>query len=152
MPNKFIKDQVGIEIENLQRLLQEMKQLLTKTGRGKRFLEVRAAGSILHDFYCGIEKIFERIAVAIDKNLPGGESWHMELLLQMAEPFKDIRDEFISKDLMQKLKEYLRFRHLFRNIYGFELKWNRINYLCVEMEKVFNEFKNEINDFFIKPA
>ena len=142
-----LKNEMKIEIENLERLTNEMKQLLSRTGEKKNFMEVRAAGSILHDFYCGIEKIFERIAVAIDKSFPKGENWHTELLLQMAKPLEGIRDRVISEDLLQPLKEYLRFRHLFRHIYGFELKWDRIKPLCVEMENLSKELKLEISKF-----
>ena len=65
-----------------------MKQLLREIDDKPSSVEIRAEGSILHDFYCGIEKIFERIALSIDKSFPKGEDWHTELLLQMARPFK----------------------------------------------------------------
>lgn len=52
---------------------------------------MRAAGSILHDFYCGVEKIFERIAVVVDKNLPKGDNWHVDLLAQMSKPQMNTR-------------------------------------------------------------
>jgi len=39
------------------------------------------------------------------------------------------------------------FRHLFRHIYGFELKWERIKSLCLDMETLSNKLKEEINDF-----
>jgi len=143
---KELKDLLKVEIENLQRLTDEMGQLLTNTGEKKNFIEVRAAGSILHDFYSGIEKIFERVALAVDKNLPEGVDWHKELLFQMTRPLEGIRDKIISEDLLQKLKEFLRFRHLFRHIYGFELKWERISPLCLDMKNILNELKHEINE------
>jgi len=124
MAKEELKEEIKIEIDNLERLNREMKQLLTKIEDKPSFIEVRAAGSILHDFYCGVERILERIALSVDKNLPKGENWHIELLLQMAKPLAEIRDMIITKALLQNLKEYLRFRHLFRHIYGFELKWD----------------------------
>lgn len=144
---KELENEIKIEIENLQRLTQEMKHLLASTGEEKSFMEVRAAGSILHDFYCGVEKIFERIAVVVDKNLPKGEDWHKDLLFQREKPFEGTRGKVISEDLLQPLKEYLRFRHLFRHIYGFELKWNRIEPLCIQMETLLNKLKGEIEHF-----
>jgi hypothetical protein len=124
-----------------------MKKLLENDEEDRSFIEVRAAGSILHDFYSGIEKIFRRVAVAMDNKLPKNEDWHKELLSQMAEPIIGIRDNFISKGLMTKLKEYLRFRHFFRNIYGFELKWNKIKPLCSNLENIFGNLKQEIFEF-----
>ena len=124
MAKEELKEEIKIEIDNLERLNREMKQLLTKIEDKPSFIKVRAAGSILHDFYCGVERILERIALSVDKNLPKGENWHIELLLQMAKPLAEKRDMIITKALLQNLKEYLRFRHLFRHIYGFELKWD----------------------------
>ncbi|MBI2265735.1 MAG: hypothetical protein HYU64_11260, partial [Armatimonadetes bacterium] len=86
-------------------------------------LEVRAAGSILHDFYSGIEKIFRRISSNLDGDMPSGEDWHLELLERMSLAVEGLRPSVISEGAKSKLSEFLRFRHLFRNIYGFELKW-----------------------------
>lgn len=147
MDKKELIEDVKIEIENLGRLNNEMKDLLAKIGAKPTFVDTRAAGSILHDFYSGVEKIFERIAISIDKELPKGENWHIELLLQMAKSFGNIRSSVISEILFKKLQEYLKFRHLFRHIYGFELKWDRIKPLCEEMEIVLNKIRQEIESF-----
>ena len=147
MDREKLQKELESEMENLARLNCEMKQLLAKIDDKPSFIEIRAAGSILHDFYCGIEKIFQRIALSIDANLPQGEDWHTELLLQMAKPFKGIRDSLVTGELLQNLKEYLRFRHLFRHIYGFELRWERFKELCVELEGIFKELDFEIKQF-----
>lgn len=86
----------------------------------------------------------------IDNNLPKGEDWHRELLLQMAKPYGGRKEVIISKELLEKLKEFLKFRHLFRHIYGFELKWNRIKPLCFEIEDTFKKLKQEINKLLDK--
>lgn len=51
-----------------------MKEFLVKTIEEPTFIEIRAAASILHDFYSGVEKVFEKIAASIDKILPRGEN------------------------------------------------------------------------------
>ena len=61
MDKEFNKD-IGVELENLERLVWEMKELINKVKDNPDFITTRAAGSILHDFYSGIEKMFERIA------------------------------------------------------------------------------------------
>lgn len=149
MAEKGLHQDVNIELENLKRLVDEMNQIIEKPKEPLNFVETRAAGSILHDFYCGIEKIFERIAVVIDKNLPKGEDWHSELLVQMAGPLKEKRNTVIDEETMQRLKEYLRFRHLFRNIYGFELKWERFGDLCFGMENLLQSLKAELSKFIV---
>lgn len=146
--NKELTDLVTLELSNLERLAGEIAGLLTKEEDEITSYEVRAAGSILHDFYCGVEKLFERIALSLDGEMPDGMNWHNELLLQMGKPIEGIRDRVISEELINKLKEFLRFRHLFRHIYGFELKWERIKSLCMELEQVTRNLKDEINDFF----
>ena len=105
------------------------------------FMIARTAGSSLHDFYCGVEKIFERVALNVDKYIPKGEDWHIKLLLQIAGTKEGIRDAIIDSELLQELKEYLRFRHLFRNIYGFELSWERIKPLCLRLNGIFDKLK-----------
>lgn len=90
---------------------------------------------------------FERITIFINNKLPKGEDWHKELLLQMACPIEGIRGAVISQDLLKKLKEYLRFRHLFRNIYGFELKWERFKNLCLSLPAVLGELRDNLRRF-----
>jgi len=148
--NKELKGLIEIELTNLDRLVEELKGLLSKKENKRTSYDVRAAGSILHDFYCGVEKIFERIALSIDKNIPQGENWHTELLLQMGKRIDGIRDKLIPDGLLVKLKEFLRFRHLFRHIYGFELKWGRIEPLCSQLEQVSIDLKKEIDERFLK--
>jgi len=147
MDKKEFIDEIKEEIENLKRLEKEMKSLLYDIREEPTFKEIRVGASILHDFYSGIEKIFEKIALVIDKHLPASEEWHIELLSQMADSFANIRSPVISKELFEKLKEYLKFRHLFRHIYGFELKWNKIENLCLGMSEVLNKFIKEIGKF-----
>ncbi len=147
MDKENLKKQVEVEIENLERLVKEMVEITDKIADKPDFIETRAAGSILHDFYCGVEKIFERITIFINNELPKGEDWHKELLLQMAFPIEGIRGAVISQDLLEKLKEYLRFRHLFRNIYGFELKWERFKNLSLSLPIILGELKGDLERF-----
>ncbi len=98
-------------------------------------------------FYCGVEKIFRRIAIYKNKKLPAAKSWDKELLLQIASPIKGRPGTVINQKLLKELKEYLRFRHLFRNIYGFELKWERFKGLCLSLPAVLSKLKNNLNKF-----
>jgi len=147
MDKSRLIDDINLQIKNLKRLNDEMNEVLNKVKGEPTFIEIRAVASILQDFYSGIEKIFERIALVIDKHLPKGENWHSELLLQMKEPLTNIRSPIISEDLFKNLKKYLDYRHLFRHLYGFELKWERIKPLCLTMEEVLNKFIKEIDKF-----
>lgn len=147
MDKEKLVEEIEIEIENLERLSREMEELTNRLGEKPDFIETRAAASILHDFYCGIEKIFERIALRINGEIPKGEDWHTELLLQMGRYVEGVRDEVINKSLLEKLKEHLRFRHLFRHMYGFELKWERFKGLALSLQLILNELKNDLRFF-----
>lgn len=141
----IIKNEIEKELEDLVRLNEEMTEVLNHPEPS--FLETRAAGSVLHDFYTGVEKIFKRIASRIDRDIPRGEDWHTELLSRMAIPISELRPAVISEELEERLSEYLRFRHLFRNIYGFELKWERCELLGMTMGETLNIFKAEVAKF-----
>jgi hypothetical protein len=108
---------------------------------------VRAAGSILHDFYCGAEKLFKKIASRLDRDIPSGEDWHLQLLERMTLELPGLRPAVISEEMKERLAEYLRFRHLFRNIYGFELRWSRIEDLGHGMRDVQVALRQDIERF-----
>jgi len=88
--------------------------------------DLRGIGSLLHDFYTAVEDVFEAIAGNVNGAVPDGESWHKDLLVKMSIPIPELRPAVISQDLRWKLDEYLRFRHVFRNVYGHLLYWERL--------------------------
>lgn len=147
MDEENLKKQIEIEIENLERLVKEIIVINDRSIDKPDFIETRAAGSILHDFYCGVEKIFKRITIYINNELPKGEDWHTGLLLQMACPIERTHTPVINRELLEKLKEYLRFRHLFRNIYGFELNWEMFKNLSLSLQTVLDELKDNLKRF-----
>jgi len=138
---KKIKQEIYAQIGSLIEAADEAKE--------DAYLYNRAAGSILHDFYTGIEKIFSGIANKIDGILPQGEDWHIKLLKNMAGSSRK-RATVISSDSMEKLKEYLGFRHLFRNIYGSQLNWGKLKALLSGLQEgLWPSLKEEFN-LFIK--
>ncbi len=143
-----LKADIDHELRNLKRLAKELDDILTTT-KEESIARTRAIGSLLHDFYTGVEKIFRQIATKVDQDLPAGEGWHIQLLKRMAIPIEGIRPQVIDETLENDLEEYLRFRHLFRNIYGFELKWTkcqplveRLNYVICELEEQITKFES----------
>jgi len=144
----LLEEELQDELKNLERLEREISEILSRLEKEPSFVEIRAIGSIIHDFYCGVEKIFERIARVIDGKVPGGEDWHTQLLNRIGAPLHQIRPPIITEKMREKLKEYLRFRHLFRNIYGFELKWEILSPLAKSMPSIQKEFAQSITKFF----
>ena len=123
--------------ELIQRITDEHTKIERTVGRVERALEKidilpvdarqfieRALAADLAEVYTGFEKIFERVANEIDKQLPKGERWHTNLLTQMAERCPE-RPPVISEGTQQRLEQLLRFRHKVNNIYGDELIYEK---------------------------
>jgi len=142
---KVLKHSIKDEINKLGLLDKEKNALLKR--RPSNYV-VRAGGSILHDFYTGIEKIFESIAKEVDNRLPMGEEWHIELLHQMTLDIPGLRPQVITAKTEKKLREYLGFRHLFRKRYGFELDWQKLKKLLLGIPQIRSNLDNEIGKFF----
>jgi len=139
--------ELKVERRNLSNLVNEMESLSAEIEDKPTGVELRAAGSILHDFYTGLEKIFRLIALEIDGDLPSGEEWHKRLLDRMAVEVEDLRPRVIDSSLKEQLSEYLRFRHLFRHIYGFELNWDRCRPLVRKLPEINRELTNRLVKF-----
>ncbi len=107
----------------------------------------RLAGSILHDFYNCCERIFRRIVSEINGGFGQDTNWHKELLHRMTIPVKGVRPRVVSEDLAAELDDYLSFRHVFRNIYGFELRGERLTRLVEKFERVSRDFERQIRAF-----
>jgi len=142
---KVLELTIKDELNKLKLLDKEKKGLLK--GKPSNYT-LRAGGSILHDFYTGLEKIFEDIAKEVDRRIPIGEGWHSELLHQMTLNVPGLRPPVISLPTEKKLREYLGFRHLFRKRYGFELEWVRMKKLLLKMSNMILLVEEEINSFF----
>ncbi len=138
-----IISEIEKELDNLSELRKEMKEIES----GESTILKRSMGSILHDFYNCCERIFKKVAIEINGGYEDIEKWHKALLFKMTIPIKGLRPPVISEELAAELDEYLAFRHVFRNIYGFELKGERIGYLARKFDKVANRFIKDIKDF-----
>ncbi len=131
------------ELQNLEELKTEFEKVKPKT----EIIFKRAKGSILHDFYNCCERIFKRIALELNGRYEDSEKRHKNLLYRMTIPIDGLRPRVISDELAAMLDEFLAFRHVFRNIYGFELKGDRIDYLGEKFEAVVEKLQGEIEDF-----
>ena len=75
----------------------------------------------LHACYSGVERLFELIARHVDRTLPGGDTWHRDLLYQMAGDLPEARPAGVSQETVQALDEFRRFRHVVRRVYTINL-------------------------------
>ena len=112
-PISALKGLIEDELTALERVAQEVEDLLVVCAQPPTRTELQAMASMLHEFYNGIERIFQRIAIRLGEGVPQGEYWHVDLLNQMAER-EGVRPAVIEGSLRDRLEEYLRFRHFFR--------------------------------------
>jgi hypothetical protein len=138
------------EIKTLEMLGKELEAMRERGTVNNDSERKRAFASLLHDFYTCIEKIFQTIAKNIDDFMPEGEQWHKALLEQMNLPLEDRRPQVISDKLVQALLDYLVFRHRVRNIYGFQLDWERMDSLINDMPDILQKVKEELEAFIRK--
>jgi hypothetical protein len=142
-----LRADIGREMEDLRRLVAEAEEWRPLLSDWPHTVSTRTAGGILHDFYCGVERIFRHIAVRMDEDLPSGTDWHIQLLKRMATDVETIRPAVLDRETARRLDEYLRFRHLFRNIYGFDLEWGRCLELLDDLPAVFERLSQRLATF-----
>jgi len=141
---KVLRITIQDELQKLHQLDREKNGLLRK--KPSNYV-IRAGGSILHDFYTGVEKIFENIAKEVDRRIPMGEEWHSDLIHQMTLEVPGLRPSILSAPTEKKLREYLGFRQLFRKRYGFELDWRKMKKLLGNLPQVLLALENDVSLF-----
>lgn len=101
----------------------------------------------LHSFYAGLERIFQLIAIELDGGTLGGETWHSELLQQMALEIPDVRPPVLQPETARQLDEYRKFRHLIRNIYATNIDPIRIERLVAELPDIWADLQRDLEAF-----
>ncbi len=133
---------IKITVNRIERALEKIDEFPSDA---REFME-RAISADLAEVYTGFEKIFERIANEVDKHLPSGDSWHSDLLTQMAD-VRSGRPPIISNDVFLRLIELLRFRHKVNNIYGDELIYEKVEQHAKEISQLFEDVSKELDAF-----
>ncbi len=140
-------DKILLEVEKIDSLIEKSSVLLNKCNiLEPDFIELNAIGSVLHSFYNGLESIFKLIYKSYSENALSSGMWHSELLSEMFKIQKSGKS-VLNQELLNDLKEYLGFRHVFRHSYGYEMDWNRLEPLFKKMPQVWNSVKLCILDF-----
>lgn len=106
-----------------------------------------ALGAILHNYYTIIENIIIRIMKLSGESLPQGENWHKDLILKASIDIEGFRVKIISKDTLKEIDKLRGFRHIFRNVYGQHLDYQRILYLIEQSPKIIDKFNKDVIRF-----
>lgn len=109
--------------------------------------DLRGIGSLLHDFYTAIEDVFEIIVSDVNGAELDSMDRHKRLLATMSMEIPGVRPAVVSEELAHRLGDYLRFRHVFRNVYGHLLDWKRLKPLLNGVGPLYGEFQRELGVF-----
>ncbi|MGI6610660.1 MAG: hypothetical protein ACOX4G_09125 [Limnochordia bacterium] len=101
----------------------------------------------LQSFYTGVERLLQLVASSLDGGIPKGSDRHRQLLQQMIIEVHTVRPAILRPTTARSLDEYLRFRHIVRNLYAFELDNQRIQPLASGLQSVYEELKQDIDHF-----
>ena len=149
-PERAFARRLAAEIEHeLERLEQLREEVAAAPLEDDNTFALRARGSMLHDFYGGIERVFVRIAEELDGGVPHGEQWHRQMLTDMSLEIPGVRPAVIERDLARELGDYLRFRHVFRNVYGSLLEGGRLRPLEERLPGVLTAFVTQVRAFVV---
>lgn len=141
------------------RIRKELEDLKRAIGRAQRAIDTArknpqdadlyldSAALNLHDAYSGFERLFKQIAAVVDGNLPSGAEWHRDLLEQMGLDLPQVRPPVLTSSSIQFLDEYLRFRHVVRNVYTFSFDAERVGRLVKELNANFEKLSGELLAF-----
>ena len=144
-----LAERIRKELEDLERLVARANRAMSTAKRNAQDADLLldSASLNMHDVYSGFERVFKQIAATVDGSVPNSLEWHRELLEQMALDLPKVRPPVLSSASIQSLDEYLRFRHVVRNVYTFSFDPERIGRLVIELNKVFEEVQRELSAF-----
>jgi len=141
--------EIGDELQSLASLVETLRETVSQIpGAGPtRQVYIESVALKLHNLYTGCERIFERIATDLDGGLPMNVDWHRRLLHSMALDVPGVRPPVIGRSTRKALEELLAFRHVVRNIYGYELDGGGVAALAGRADAVFATLRSEVERF-----
>jgi hypothetical protein len=144
-----IIQKITFEISQIDQLINESMPLVDLCKlKEPDFVERCGIALILQSFYNGLENILLLIIKHKDLGLPNGTKWHKELLSTAFEK-KENRTNILRDELKAPLNDYLQFRHFVRHSYGFQLKWEKMKNILLDVNEIWSNFKEDIT-LFIK--
>jgi hypothetical protein len=144
-----LADRIQLEIEELDQVVLVVQQhWQTAKTSDDRDAYLNSVAFSLQSFYSGLERIFELVASEFDQVRLADRDWHKSLLTLMGKPLPDVRPALLEVSTAVQLEEYLRFRHVVRNIYATHLSPVKLSPLVEKLPRVWAQVKTELA-FFI---
>jgi hypothetical protein len=144
------KTKIMHEISRIDKLLNDISPLLKLCQIKEQLdiIEMTATAQVLHSFYNGVESVIVLPFKYMNEKLPNDFRWH-KTLLEMAYGANSKNEEILSKDVKDKLDDYLSFRHFIRHSYSSELDWKIMRILIIEIEDIWQMVKTDFEAFIV---
>jgi len=135
-------------IENDLRLIEEMNPRLDGfAGPEVNERDLATVGYGLHNLYNALENSFDQISRTFENHIVDTARWHRELLAKMFLDIPTVRAAVLSGAGRSLLHEMLRFRHLFRHGYDFELDAAKLHALLTRWQRGREGVTNDLRIF-----
>ena len=140
-PYAVLTDRIRQDVAELERVVERVERAIEARRQPTRDQDftLDSAALNLHDFYAGLERIFTQIASVMDQSVPAGHDWHRALLSQMTLAISGTRPQVLSIELARDVDEFLRFRHVVRNVYAFDLDPERVEGLASRLRPTWRD-------------
>ena len=132
--------EVLVEKEQVEKVLVNLNDALLRTP--KTVIELSAIATFVHNIYNGIENIIKQTFKIKHISLEKSEYWHKELLK------KSVSVGLLSDNLVNKLFDYLSFRHFFVHGYGHLLEEEQLKDLADDIPDLWDGFLLEIEQYY----
>jgi hypothetical protein len=144
-----LAERIRGELLDLDRLVQRVVRAWPNVGKftGEQDAYLDSVSLNPHGFYSGLERLFELVASHVDRSRPSGETWHRDLLLQVANDCAGVRPAVIDRDSALTLDEFRRFRHLVRNVYTLNLVPEKVESLVSVLPELWTGLRIELLAF-----
>jgi hypothetical protein len=143
-----LREEINLEIELIDKLLQEISDLRAEVAEREPLTrEKTAAAAFLAQFYSGVENILKRISKFHDLPLPAGDTWHLDLFKRFCSPAQPPLPELFDESLAVGLAPFRQFRHVVYHNYGFQLDWERMQEGVEKVDDIFSKFKAKLTKY-----
>ena len=135
-------------LEGMDRVVEALREALARWNTDpQELITVHWVAGLVHDFYTGLEKAFSAISPELNGQEHAGGTWHRDLLHAMTLELAGFRPAVLRRDLEPPLVELMKFRHVYRNLYSFDLRWERVRPLGSETLSMWPALRADLVSF-----
>lgn len=107
---------------------------------------IDAAALRLQSLYTGLERCFGQVVRVFNGGPPQGQDWHRRLLERMTIETEQ-RPALLDADSRDGLAELLRFRHVVRHLYAYELRAEQVHRLLLQSTELWPRIEGQLLGF-----